>query len=276
VIDLVIRLTTAVAAFILFSLAFGTAGLEELGFGLSLLLWFGLAWFYGGLFEAFWNGQTPGKRFMKIRVVSIEGQPITALQAILRNILREVDAQPMWLYQIGLLSAMANRRFQRLGDLAAGTMVVVEERRQLREMTQTGEPEAIRMAATLPPSFQPSRSLAKALAVYVERRRRFPWGRRQEIARHLGEPLRERLHLPPTTDCDLLLCALYHRVFIADHEQLEAKPAESPFAPSQPPSNPKEEEMALVSAAENAPPIPDAVVPDSSDSEESYSESDSL
>ena len=53
-----------------------------------------LSWFYVGLFEALWNGQTPGKRLMGIRVVSVEGQPITPFQAILRNILRVVDAQP--------------------------------------------------------------------------------------------------------------------------------------------------------------------------------------
>lgn len=65
---------------------------------------------------------------MGIRVVSIEGQPITPLQALLRNILREVDAQPIVFYQVGLRTAMLNRRFQRLGDLACGTMVVVETR----------------------------------------------------------------------------------------------------------------------------------------------------
>ena len=54
-----------------------------------------LFWFYGGLFETFWNGQTPGKRLLGIRVITLDGQPINALQAILRNVLRIVDAQPL-------------------------------------------------------------------------------------------------------------------------------------------------------------------------------------
>ena len=57
----------------------------------------------------------------------VGGQPITPFQAIMRNILRDVDAQPLWFYQIGLLAAMSNNRFQRLGDMAVDTMVVVEE-----------------------------------------------------------------------------------------------------------------------------------------------------
>ena len=227
-IDLVIRLLLAAGGLIATSIFFGAAGLNELGFGLTLLLWFFLAWFYGGLFETFWNGQTPGKRLMNIRVVSIEGQPITPLQAILRNILREVDAQPFWLYQVGLLAAMSNPRFQRLGDLACGTMVIVEERRYLQEVIRTGEPEAMRVASLIPPSFQPSRSLGRALAAYVQRRRLFPWGRRMEIARHLGEPLRLKFQLPVNTDLDLLLCGLYHRTFIADHD--ESLGGGSPFA----------------------------------------------
>lgn len=59
-------------------------------------------------------------------------------------------------------------------------------------MTRRGEPEALRLASLVPPSFQPSRSLARALAAYAERRRLFSWGRRMEIARHLGEPLRQK------------------------------------------------------------------------------------
>ncbi len=90
------------------------------------------------------------------------------------------------------------------------------------------------MAAQIPPSFQASRSLARALAVYVERRLHFPYLRRQEIARHLGELLRERFGLPLGTDLDLLLCAVYHRTFITDRNGADAASANvgSPFATS--------------------------------------------
>jgi uncharacterized RDD family membrane protein YckC len=236
-IDLAIRILVAVICSIVIGLIFGFAGLGGLGWGINMLLWFVLSWFYGGLFEMFWNGQTPGKRIVGIRVVSVGGQPITPFQAIMRNILREVDAQPFVFYQVGLLAAMSNDRFQRLGDMAVDTMVVIEERQQLRSVMRTGEPEAVRLAASIPPSFQPSRSLAQALAAYVERRRLFPWGRRLEIARHVGEPLRRKFQLPAGTDLDLLLCALYHRAFLADQEG-EADLGASPFTTTASPFGP--------------------------------------
>jgi len=233
-IDLAIRVAVAIAGMIAATIVFGSAGVAGLGLGLGLVLWFLLAWFYGGLFETVWNGQTPGKRMMRIRVVSVNGQPITALQAVLRNILREVDAQPLWLYQVGLLAAMLNDRFQRLGDLACGTMVVVEEPQGLREVMRTGEPEAARVAGLVPANFQPSRSLARALAAYVERRQMFPWGRRIEMTRHLGEPLRQKFHLPPNVDLDLLLCGLYERAFVAERDS-GATRGDSPFRTPQNP-----------------------------------------
>jgi uncharacterized RDD family membrane protein YckC len=229
--DLGIRVGIAIVGSIAAVLVFGAAGMQGVGVGLQMLLWFVLSWFYGGLFEALWNGQTPGKRLLGIRVVSVEGQPITPFQAILRNILRDVDAQPGLLYQIGLVSATLNDRFQRLGDLAAGTMVVIEEGRRLQGVVPIYDAEAIRLASLIPPSFQPSRSLAKALAAYAQRRPLFPQGRRLEIARHVGEPLRDKFGLPVDTNLDMLLCALYRRAFIVEHDTpVEATPqGSSPF-----------------------------------------------
>jgi len=225
-IDMAIRGIVAVLGMVAAVVAFGSAGVEGLGYGLGLLLWFLLSWFYGGLFEALWNGQTPGKRIMRIRVVSVEGLPITPFQAILRNILRDVDAQPLFLYQIGLLAAMLNDRFQRLGDLASGTMVVIEEQRRLQGVVLIYEPEAIRIGGLIPPSFQPSRSLTRALAAYVQRRQLFSSGRRLEIARHVGEPLREKFRLPVETDLDMLLCGLYRRTFLDERDEPAEQPAQ--------------------------------------------------
>jgi uncharacterized RDD family membrane protein YckC len=231
-IDTAIRVLVAAVSTIAAMIAFGSAGVIGVGLGIGLLLWFALAWFYGGLFEAFWNGQTPGKRLMGIRVVSVEGQPITPFQAILRNILRDIDAQPLVFYQIGLLAAMLNDRFQRLGDLASGTMVVIDQRQQLQGVMPSREPEAIRIGMLIPPNFQPSRSLTRALAAYVQRRPLFPHSRRLEIARHIGEPLRHDLKLPADTDLDLLLCGLYRRAFLVERDDRPAEPPRggSPFA----------------------------------------------
>ena len=239
-IDLLIRVMVGVVAFVLAMLVLGIAGLPGVGFGLTLVFWFSLEWFYGGLFETFWNGQTPGKRLMQIRVLSIDGQPINGLQAVLRNVLRAVDQQPVALCLLGLLAAMLNDRFQRLGDLACGTMVVVEERQWFRGVIRFNHPEAIRLAGEIPPSFQVSRTMARALATYVQRRMIFPQMRRLEIARHLGEPLREELNLPRDTDLDMLLCGLYQRTFITDWDEETSAHPGSPFREAGSPFTPAE------------------------------------
>jgi len=220
--DALIQIGTVLVAMLLLSATFGMTGLWGMGFGLMLVIWFVVAWFYGGLFETFWNGQTPGKRMCGLRVVSRDGQPIDALQAVLRNLLRAVDGMPLMAsgyiptYQVGLFASMQNDRLARLGDLACGTMVVREDDRRMRGVVRIDEPQALALAAQLSGRFVVSRSLARALALYADRRRYFASGRRAEIARYLGEPLVARFALPPDTSHDLLLCALYHRTFVTD------------------------------------------------------------
>lgn len=194
-----------------------------LGATLFPYVFFALDWFYGGFFETYWNGQTPGKWALGLRVVSHDGQPINARQAVMRNVLRAVDSLPLLFflpaYQLGLFVASSNKQFQRLGDLASGTIVVVEESPRIYGVVNVTEVEAIRLAELIPVNFEPTKSLARALSVYVERRGGFAWGRRAEIARHLAEPLRIKFNLPPETSHDLLLCAAYYRTFIADREK---------------------------------------------------------
>ncbi len=216
---------------------FGMLGLEGLGMGLTLAFWFLLFWFYGGLMETFWNGQTLGKRMMRIRVMSLDGQPVNALQAILRNVLRIVDAQPATLFQVGLWATAMTDRFQRLGDLACGTMVVVEQRHRLPPVIRISAPEAVRLAGMIPVNFQVSRPLGLALAAYVQRRLSFSPGRRLEIARHVGEPLRRQFQLPAHTDLDMLLCGLYHRAFITDRDEARLPGSSAPMAPQSPFAN---------------------------------------
>jgi hypothetical protein len=136
-------------------------------------------------------------------------------------------------FLVGLVAMAFNRRFQRLGDLACGTMVVIEERHWLTGVARLEDPRAAQLAEYLPADFRVSRSLAQALATYVERRRFFTPARRREVAGHLAELLLPRLGLPPDTGYDLLLCALYYRTFVADRgdeRQWERKRGMSPFA----------------------------------------------
>lgn len=205
-----------------------TVGFVSIGLAMmvTLLLWFVIEWFYGALFETFLNGQTPGKYVMGLRVLSDNGEPIDGMQAVLRNLLRVADM----FGAVGLVAMMANDKYMRLGDLVAGTIVVIEERQWLTGVAKLDDPRCIQLAAYLPPNFVVSRTMAKSLATYVERRRYFTPPRRREVARHLAQPLLERFGLPADTSYDLLLCALYYRTFIADRGQDERMLAEAQAA----------------------------------------------
>lgn len=99
---------------------------EKWAMAIMIAIPFLLEWAYFALFEAFWRGQTPGKRIMKIRVIQESGRPVTLIESLGRNLLRVIDMLP-GLYIIGLISMLVTKRQQRLGDLVAGTLVVHEQ-----------------------------------------------------------------------------------------------------------------------------------------------------
>jgi uncharacterized RDD family membrane protein YckC len=126
-------LLIAVGLFILVTL--GSVGLMQLpepgptvGVILLLTLSFLLFWGYFVLFETFWSGQTPGKRITHIRVIKMSGHPIGFLEALIRNLVRFVDFLPS-MYALGVVVMFISSRSRRLGDLAAGTLVVKERQR---------------------------------------------------------------------------------------------------------------------------------------------------
>jgi len=88
-----------------------------------IFIFFLLNWGYFTLFEAFWNGRTPGKRVAKIRVIQRSGRSIGLLESMARNLVRYVDQLPFF-YGVGVIAMFVTRQHQRLGDLAAGTLVV--------------------------------------------------------------------------------------------------------------------------------------------------------
>jgi len=81
---------------------------------------------YFAFFEWIWNGQTPGKRLLKLRVIRDDGRPITFWEAAVRNLLRTFDMMPAPFYSIGLISVFVSLSDQRVGDMVAGTVVVRE------------------------------------------------------------------------------------------------------------------------------------------------------
>jgi uncharacterized RDD family membrane protein YckC len=95
-------------------------------FALMTVLGFLIFSGYFAFFEWLWSGQTPGKRWMKLRVIREDGRPITFWEASIRNLLRTLDMMPFPFYSVGLISVFINSRDQRAGDMVAGTVVVRE------------------------------------------------------------------------------------------------------------------------------------------------------
>ena len=101
--------------------------LTALSTAVAVLLIFLVFWGYHIFFEMVWNGQTPGKRAAGIRVLKDGGYPIGFLDSVVRNLLRPIDFLPFF-YGIGAAVVLWNDRCKRLGDFAAGTVVVKERR----------------------------------------------------------------------------------------------------------------------------------------------------
>ena len=107
----------------------GMAGASRWAMALLIILAFLIWSSYFIIFEWRWNGQTPGKRWLKLRVIREDGRPITLWEAAVRNLLRIFDMQPAPVfpfYSVGIISVFVSMRGQRVGDLVAGTVVVRE------------------------------------------------------------------------------------------------------------------------------------------------------
>ena len=204
-----------------------TAAFSNAVLGLQFVFQFLLTWFFTGFLEALLNGKTVGKIAMGLRVVTVDGGPIDLGQSITRTILRTVDIVfPL----VTLAITASNRRFQRLGDMAAGTMVVLDETSWLGGVVRIDDARVAQLASFIPVDFEVKNSLARALSTYVERRRFMSTPRRREVAKCLGEPLIAKFGLPADTSHDLLLCSLYYRTFVTDR-RVETSFSPRPIVP---------------------------------------------
>ena len=167
VVDLALRGALALAGFALL----GKLGKLGLGFGLILL--FLLNWWYMVLFEVLNQGCTPGKRLLGLCVVHEDGTPVGWGASLLRNLLRFVDMLPLG-YCCGLLASLASPRFQRLGDLAAGTLVIHRPRKPTPAPASAVEP--------LPCPLALDADEQRALLAFDERQHKLSPARREELA----------------------------------------------------------------------------------------------
>jgi uncharacterized RDD family membrane protein YckC len=144
-------------------------------------------------FEALWSGQTPGKRRQRLRVIRMNGQPIGWLESSIRNILRAVDLLA-GLYPVGIVVVFLSPHNQRIGDYAAGTVVIVErkrsvpgDRKQIHAAQVLTDPEIEWYVARLKPAqYQVLRS-------FLERRDQMEQGPRHELARLLSHQLLKQM-----------------------------------------------------------------------------------
>ena len=112
------------AAILLLVISLSVAGLTGVAIMIPATLL--IVYAYDVVFETFSNGRTPGKRAARLRVVKVGGEPVDFMSSAIRNVLRLVDGIPTS-YIPGMISILATKRNQRLGDLAAGTIVIHEE-----------------------------------------------------------------------------------------------------------------------------------------------------
>ena len=140
-IDFFVRVGIIFAA----SIVLGILG--KSGEGILFILYFALEWWYPVLYEYFRDGQTIGKKSLGIKVVNDDFTSVTFGAALSRNLLRAADFAPLC-YGFGALSMMTTKRFQRLGDMAAGTLVVYAEPNVLTS-TDLDNIEAIPPATSL-------------------------------------------------------------------------------------------------------------------------------
>ena len=156
------------------------------GAAIMLLTAFVLYAGYYALFEIFWNGQTPGKRLVRIRVIGDSGRPITVYEAVVRNLLRVVDQFP-GLYVVGIIAVFVTARNQRLGDVVAGTVVVHEK------AMQEVQPDFAAGTAAASAGPQISSDELELIERFLQRRYDLSPEVRQQSAEQIAARLRARL-----------------------------------------------------------------------------------
>ena len=148
-------------------------GMGGIGGGFLLIFLFAVEWLYPVLFELLMRGQTPGKKVLGIAVVNDDLSPVTLGTSLVRNLLRTIDFLPL-LYLGAVITMLSNRRFQRLGDLAAGTLVI--------SSTRAVQAAAVVDVEPLAPAIQLSRSEQTTLVEFLQRSSQISQPRQQELA----------------------------------------------------------------------------------------------
>lgn len=198
-VDLLIQ-TTVLLAIFLGILALGMHGLpknappvgkvvESLAVAIILIVVFLIFFAYFIAFETLWNGQTPGKKLLGIRVVRDGGYPVDVTSSLIRNLIRVIELA-LGFYAVSAISTLISRENKRLGDFAAGTIVVRETRAPVelaRFLTSAQPAVAGSLLATLP---EDERALVRR---FIDRRNDLSDLARANLAHRIAQRLRTRL-----------------------------------------------------------------------------------
>ena len=181
-------------------------------------------------FERFWNGQTPGKRVFGIRVVQEAGRPVTLMSSVIRNLVRLLDFFPIF-YGTGTVAMLIDKRSRRVGDLAAGTLVVRDRQRVTLESLLSGANSG-RVASALAgnnkallPNIEALRPQDMALVHdFLLRRSTLPPDRRSRIASQLAYALFSRLGYSVPGDAELFLQQVSDQYVLIQGQALSQQP----------------------------------------------------
>jgi uncharacterized RDD family membrane protein YckC len=210
-IDTLIQIGVGIALLLTVGVSFGVAAslrdmplFSQAGGALLILSAFLLFFGYFAIFEIVWNGQTPGKRIIGLRVVKDSGRPLTAAETIGRNLMRIVDSLPSF-YAVGIIAAVCNSQNKRLGDFVAGSIVVRE--RSLQEMkpdlqnSRAQGPAQSNDAVSLPlPSLGAQGLSMEELTLidtFLHRRHSLDMVVRARMAHEVFDRVKDKLSLPP-------------------------------------------------------------------------------
>ena len=182
---------------------------------------FFLNWGYFTLFEAFNNGRTPGKRVARIRVIQQSGRGIGLFESMARNFVRYVDQIPFF-YAVGVITMFVTRQHQRLGDLAAGTLVVRDREQEAPLWGETGARTFTAPAFTpSAPAPEPQHTLTlpapgiarlshadlEVLENFFARRLDLPMATRESLAQRISGAIQAKsgLEVPPGVSVETFL-----------------------------------------------------------------------
>ncbi|HEY3593655.1 MAG TPA: RDD family protein [Polyangiaceae bacterium] len=187
----------------------GREAMAQATTGIVLLVVFLMDWGYYVLFESIWDGQSPGKRALGLRVVSADGYGISFADSVIRNLLRAADFLPVG-YALGFVAMATDRSFRRLGDRVAGTMVVIEQSQKVVPPLRIDPPRTPEEMAEFSQRPRLDRVDIEALELFLRRRGTLGAARERELADMVVPIYRSRWGMQ-WADAERFLALLYSR-----------------------------------------------------------------